>query len=672
MSFILGGITRVAPQPMRPNAVEILRRRHSAAHKAGGAPQVSFADAKTVPVSARKMGHDLDHIKRAERRVARHAAICTLVALAFLAAPSASTAWAVGPGTPGCGGLGGGMPSTEASIVSGGVSRTYRLQVPASYDGATPVPLVLNFHGYTQNASYQENASGFASLVDKVGFILVHPQGLGRPPAWNAGGAFAALVPLRDDVAFVSDLIDHLGTKYCIDPARVLATGFSNGGGLADLLGCKLADRVTAIAPVSGGLPRRSEECRPSARVAVVAVHGDADGLTPYEGDSTGLFQPVPGWLAEWAKRNGCKGEPSRRLVEDYVLKIAYHHCPKGGAVRLYRVLDGGHEWFDGATQWIWNFFASYGTRSATETAGGSGRAASVARGSATAAQLPSCGAGATPAYAFDGIPGQAAGGRWYSFALVARADAGPRSIADLQVSAAAANPAKPITFAYTIQPDSSMLGSLPLRLESTDGPTLITAAWTEDFGGIACSQSIGAVVTPVAGTEPPVSVRNRSPEVEFDVQSPGPCVLMAGGLLRIRVSSGGLPRSIALVDPCASWDATDAAGGRWRLAAAKGDAAKVSQPGLSLAGGRLARFAPGLRRPGLRRFNYKVALAGRTLRQGAFNISSRRIARRRIFQGGRAFARDCVKKRRKIRSRDGKRFCWRPSKTTYRVLDLE
>lgn len=647
-------------------------------------PQVRFAHANTVPGSAGKMGHDLDRTKRVQRRVTRHAAVYVLVASAFFTAPSTSTAWAIGSATPGCGGPGGGLPSTEMSISSGGANRTYRLQVPAGYDGKTPVPLVLNFHGYTQSASWQEKASGFASLVDKYGFILVHPQGLGSPPAWNAGGLMAMLVPKRDDVAFVSELIDHLGSRYCIDPNRVLATGFSNGGGLVDLLGCKLAGRVTAIAAVSAGLTRRSDECQPAARVAVVAVHGDADGLSPYEGDYTGFNQPVPMWLAEWAKRNACERDPSRRLVEDYIERITYHGCPKGGAVRLYRMLDGGHGWPGSATEWILRFFAKYGVRGTVDTVAGAGQAASPTRGSTTAAQLPSCGTSATPAYVFEGVPSQAVGGRWYSFALRGRAGTGtPPSIADLQVSVAAANPSKPIVFAYTGGldgslldypgvPVSSILDSLPLRPESSDGPLLVKATWTESAAGIACTQSMSTVVTPVAGTVPSVSVTNKSPQVEFEVQSAGQCWQVASGPLRIRVSGGGLPRSVVLVDPCAAWDESDATASGWELRAAKGDAAEISQPGTSLSGARLARFKPRLRRSGLRRFYYHVKLVGKALRQGAFNVSTRRVGRKRIYRGSKAFAKDCVKRHRRIRSRGGKRFCWRPARTTHRVLDLE
>jgi polyhydroxybutyrate depolymerase len=42
------------------------------------------------------------------------------------------------------------------SIFSGGQYRSYRLYVPAIYNGTTARPLILNLHGYTSNATQQQ------------------------------------------------------------------------------------------------------------------------------------------------------------------------------------------------------------------------------------------------------------------------------------------------------------------------------------------------------------------------------------------------------------------------------------------------------------------------------------------------------------------------------------
>ena len=68
---------------------------------------------------------------------------------------------------------------------------------------------------------------------------------------------------LPDDVVFTRALLDLVATRTCVDPARVYATGVSNGGGLAARLGCALADRLAAVAPVAGGYSSLPA-CRPA------------------------------------------------------------------------------------------------------------------------------------------------------------------------------------------------------------------------------------------------------------------------------------------------------------------------------------------------------------------------------------------------------------------------
>ena len=50
---------------------------------------------------------------------------------------------------------------------------------------------------------------------------------------------------------FARDLIRRIVRDRCADPARVCATGVSNGGGMSALLGCRAADVVTGIDPIA-------------------------------------------------------------------------------------------------------------------------------------------------------------------------------------------------------------------------------------------------------------------------------------------------------------------------------------------------------------------------------------------------------------------------------------
>jgi polyhydroxybutyrate depolymerase len=66
-----------------------------------------------------------------------------------------------------------------------------------------------------------------------------------------------------NDILFVSDLLTHLQGMLCIDPYHIYAPGFSNGGGMTNLLACRLAERIAAFAPVSGSYPPVPGGCHP-------------------------------------------------------------------------------------------------------------------------------------------------------------------------------------------------------------------------------------------------------------------------------------------------------------------------------------------------------------------------------------------------------------------------
>ena len=76
------------------------------------------------------------------------------------------------------------------TITHDSLQRNYIVYVPASYNSANPMPLVISFHGYGSNATNNFNASDFNGIADTAGFIVVYPQGALRQGSthWNVGG----------------------------------------------------------------------------------------------------------------------------------------------------------------------------------------------------------------------------------------------------------------------------------------------------------------------------------------------------------------------------------------------------------------------------------------------------------------------------------------------------
>ncbi len=257
---------------------------------------------------------------------------------------------------------------SEAQVTTSGTVRQYRIHVPASYRPDQAVPLVLNFSGFGETALEQELLSGMSRQSDLSGFIVVYPEARGQPPAWFVGPG-----PKGDeDVAFVGDLIRQVESEYHIDANRIYATGISNGGGMVNQLGCRLADTFAAIAPVSGAYVFWNI-CRPSRPVAVVAFHGTADRIVPYDGEGR-VLPPIRDWAAAWAARDSCDEVPRESFRNGSAVAETWDNCQGGAAVTLYTIQGFGHMWpgvarasgFDAgtsdvnATQVIWQFFAAH------------------------------------------------------------------------------------------------------------------------------------------------------------------------------------------------------------------------------------------------------------------------------------------------------------------------
>lgn len=244
----------------------------------------------------------------------------------------------------------------EGVLTSGGIERHYLLYVPESYDPAQPTPLVLSLHGFASNPGQQMEFSVWNDLADEHGFLVAYPQGTGFPLRWNTDQLPDAEYRFNgraDDVTFISDLIDRAAEDYCLDQARVYATGLSNGGGMSNRLACELADRITAIGTVAGAYPPLVEGCNPSRPVPVMAFHGTEDTIVPYEGAAFQgtAFPAIPDWAAGWAERDGCDLTPEAMDSVGEVDIIRYVNCEGGAQVILHTVNGGGHNWPGGGEQ---------------------------------------------------------------------------------------------------------------------------------------------------------------------------------------------------------------------------------------------------------------------------------------------------------------------------------
>lgn len=238
------------------------------------------------------------------------------------------------------------------------------------------LPLVIALHGGggTGAGMATFTRDGFNRLADRDGFFVVYPDGKKfflRKRGWNDGRNVDSIPAQQhrvDDVGFIRALIDRLTTDYPIDPKRIYVTGASNGGFMTNRLGCELADRIAAIAPVMGSMGTEFQTtCAPSRPVPALIINGTEDPLVPFRGGEVtvlgthrGKALAVPAVARFWAGHDGCPAEPGQReALPDTdptdgtrAYRETWGPGRENSEVILITVEGGGHTW-PGGTQYL-------------------------------------------------------------------------------------------------------------------------------------------------------------------------------------------------------------------------------------------------------------------------------------------------------------------------------
>lgn len=211
-------------------------------------------------------------------------------------------------------------------------------------------PLIIQMHGYNQDAAYQKNAAKWESVADTGRFVVVFPDGQNK--AWDTGG--------DKDLNFIKAIINEMNNKYGIDKKRVYVSGFSMGGMMSYVVANKMSDQIAAIALVSGGgAPSSCKRAMP-----IIHTHGTTDDVVNYNNTVNTLKQ--------WVPFNKCssnstvtKPYPASKPGSAASLEV-WSGCSDGVEIRLLTIAGKGH-WYSmdeavsvNTSVEIWNFVKQY------------------------------------------------------------------------------------------------------------------------------------------------------------------------------------------------------------------------------------------------------------------------------------------------------------------------
>ncbi len=178
-------------------------------------------------------------------------------------------------------------------------------------------------------------------LVEEKRILLAVPEGLDARWYVRPGGPRP-----RDDLAFAAAVVDDVQKRHPVDPARVVASGFSAGAFLTWTLACERPGRFTGFLPVAGGFwhPVPEGPC-PGGPVNIRHVHGLADRTVPMAGRalSGGARQgDMRASLATALVTNACSAVPEVR-DENGEICISWNGCRDGKSL-TFCTHPGGHD----------------------------------------------------------------------------------------------------------------------------------------------------------------------------------------------------------------------------------------------------------------------------------------------------------------------------------------
>lgn len=247
----------------------------------------------------------------------------------------------------------------QLALEHDGKERTYAMHAPPDYKPDDRLPLVVALHYNPGDARGMKALTGLDATADEEGFLVVYPE------ATDFGFNALDCCGSEDDVGFVEAVVATMVEDWNADPARIYATGMSNGAELSYRLAVELPDLFAAIAPVSGGyIGPATEEAGfvPASPVSVITFLGEQDRFS----------RDFEIGLDLWRERLKCT--PSGAAGAQPGVKAVLTTCQDGSDVASYTYADMEHAWpgsafasslaapglEPAATATIWEFFESH------------------------------------------------------------------------------------------------------------------------------------------------------------------------------------------------------------------------------------------------------------------------------------------------------------------------
>jgi polyhydroxybutyrate depolymerase len=229
----------------------------------------------------------------------------------------------------------------------------YLAAAPFGWDGFSPVPVVVYFHGWNSSPEGTFRNRAMVNAVTRRGAVFVAPYA--RTGYWRQIGDGRA-EPGRDELVYVRAVMEDVASRWPVDQRRTLASGFSRGASLVWNIACYGGSLFRAYAPIAGGFWNSTPQECPSGPVNLRHIHGKSDKVVAF--DEVGIYNsmPIPDGLITLRRLNGCRKKHDAAAFNGRLTCQAWYSCASGKVLELC-MHDRGHsipaEWVAQGFDWM-------------------------------------------------------------------------------------------------------------------------------------------------------------------------------------------------------------------------------------------------------------------------------------------------------------------------------
>jgi len=281
----------------------------------------------------------------------------------------------------------------RVNVNHAGEERSYLLFLPAVKKDS--YKLVIGLHGFSGSASgfEKETTGGFNRYAEEQGLIVVYPQGKYFYPSyemqtqdgskitqtvysssWNHLGPLIknnkevkicednsqSALPFPscsnqnscywtscvNDLDFIKTITLKIYEEFSVDKSYVM--GLSNGGMMAQLIGCKYPDIFDGVINVVGMQPHKLS-CVPESPINLIIYGGLLDkSVPPISIKSSGgyYYEPIKNTTSSWSSKFNCKNIKSSKITSPFrSSETIYYNCDNDVTITAIINSEAGHAW---------------------------------------------------------------------------------------------------------------------------------------------------------------------------------------------------------------------------------------------------------------------------------------------------------------------------------------